>query len=91
MEEYRQSQTLLFLKKMFPEFESNLEYIYRQNTEFREIAEELFICVHKQEKIFKETGKMSISFMDTINELKEELLAYLNNLNASDRITDKNN
>ena len=89
MKEFTISQTLLFLKKMFPEFESELAFIYRQDDEFREVAEELFICAHKQEMIFKETGRMSCSYTDTINELKEELLAYLNNLKASDHITDK--
>jgi hypothetical protein len=35
-------------------------------------------CIEKQEMIYQETGKRSGSYTDTINELKEELLVYLN-------------
>jgi hypothetical protein len=76
---------ILLLKKMFPEFENKLDYIYRQDPLFREIAKEIYVCISKQEMICKRTGKKSNLFTDTITELKNELLDYMNNLKSDDR------
>ena len=42
---------ILLLKKMFPEFEIKLDYIYRQDPRLREIAKEIYACICKQEMI----------------------------------------
>lgn len=74
--------TLFFLKTMFPGFEDQLDRIYGQDPVFREIAGELLECIQKQELICKETGKASILYTDTISELKDELLGYLQNMTS---------
>ena len=78
MQENEQYRTIRLLKTIFPGFEDMLEQLYRQDPVFREIAMEIWECIEKQEMIYQETGKRPGSYTDTINELKEELLVYLN-------------
>jgi uncharacterized protein YdcH (DUF465 family) len=88
MKEKYQNQTVSMLRKMFPEHEERLEQLHRQDPIFREIAAELCECTDKQEMLYQETGKRSSSYADTINELKDELLAYLNNTKSSNHTID---
>ena len=69
--------TLSLLKSEFPDFKNSLDHIYDRDPVFREIAAEYKECIDKNESIYKETGKWSDLFTETINELKEELLNYL--------------
>jgi hypothetical protein len=78
MKDKDQTQTVSMLRKIFPEYENRLEQIYLQDSVFREIAAEILECTEKQEMLYQKTGKRSCSYTDTINELKEELLGYLN-------------
>jgi uncharacterized protein YdcH (DUF465 family) len=87
MVENVQQQPLLLLKKNFPEFEEQLSAIYGQDPLFREIAHEYYELTAKVEVKGLKTVKEIDSFTDTINELKEELRAYLNNL-LSDNLSD---
>jgi hypothetical protein len=89
MKEKDQTQTVSMLRKIFPEYENKLEQIYLQDSVFREIAAEIRECTEKQEMLYQETGKRSRSFTDTIEELKDELLTYLNNKKSSDQSNDE--
>ena len=84
MVENNHYQTLELLKKTFPEFEKQLEEIYRQDSLFKEIAREYYEIVKKIEMNYFETGKKFEVYTDTMNELKEELLDYLNDLKSND-------
>ena len=88
MKEKDQNQTVLLLTKMFPEFGGRLEQLYRQDPVFREIALEIRECNDKLETIYRETGKRSSSYKDTIDELKHELLAYLNDQKSNNYTID---
>lgn len=86
MVENDNEKTLLLLKKSFPEFERKLDGIYRQDPLFREIAREYYEIVKKMEMNYFETGKKFDFYTDTMNELKEELADYLNDLKANNYI-----
>lgn len=77
MSEDKNNLTLSLLKDKFPDFKNSLDYIYNHDSVFREIAAEYKECIDKNESIYKETGKWSDLFTETINELKEELITYL--------------
>ena len=76
------------LKKMFPEYEDRLEQLYMQDSIFQEIASEIRECTEKQEMLYLETGKRSGSYTDTIEELKDELLSYLDYKKSSNHNID---
>jgi uncharacterized protein YdcH (DUF465 family) len=88
MIEKDQDQTFSMLRKIFPEYENRLEQIYLQDSVFREIAAEIRECTEKQEMIYQKTGKRSCSYTDTIEELKDELLAFLDNQKSSNHTID---
>ena len=90
MVENNKEQTLLLLKKSFPEFEKKLDVIYKQDPLFREIAREYYEIVKKMEMNYLKTGIKFDYYLDTINELKEELLDYLNDLKSNNYIIDEN-
>ena len=75
-------RTLPFLKKLFPDSEIDLERVFMTDPEFREIVLELEECMRRHNLILKETGKESSSYRDTIDELRQELQAYLRELNT---------
>lgn len=81
MAEDDQDLTIVLLRRMFPEFESVIHSAFGKDPVFRDIAGEYHECI-KQEKIYRETGNKSDLYTETINELKEELLAYLNSLKS---------
>lgn len=82
MTENDQELTLSLLKTIFTEFKNSLDHIYKYDSVFREIAADYKECIDKHESIFKEKGEWSDLFTETINELKEELLAYLNSIKS---------
>lgn|GEM_PF-6982858 len=88
MKEKDQTRTVSMLRKIFPEYETRLEQIYLQDSVFREIAAEIRECTEKQEMLYQETGKRSRSYTDTIEELKDELLTYLDNQKSSNHAID---
>jgi len=90
MVENEKEQALILLKKSFPEFEQKLDVIYQQDPLFKEIAREYYEVVKKMEMNYFETGKKFDFYADTMNELKEELLDYLNDLKSRDFIIDGN-
>lgn len=83
MIENRKEQTLLLLKKSFPEFEKKLDAIFGQDPLFREIAKEYYEIVKKMETNYVETGIRFDFYISTTNELKQELLDYLNDLKSN--------
>ena len=80
MSEDKRYQILLLLKTEFPGFEIRLDQIYWQNPVFRQIAREYSECIN-QEAINEEQGRKSEFYKETINELSEELLFFLNDHN----------
>ena len=80
-----QPLTLLWLQTMFPELESKINLFYNQDPVFREIASEYHECI-RQEAMLQETGRRTDYYSDTINELKEELLEYLENMQSSNHL-----
>ena len=89
MVENDEEQALLLLKKSFPEFEKKLDAIFDKDPLFREIAREYYEVVKKMEMNYFETGRKFDFYLDTINELKEELLDYLNDLKSNNYIIDE--
>jgi len=81
MAEDDQDLTIVLLRRMFPEFDSIIHSAFSKDPVFREMAGEYHECI-EQEKIYRETGNKSDLYTETINELKEELLAYLNSLKS---------
>ena len=80
MAEDRRYKILSLLKTEFPGFEIRLDQIYWKDPVFRQIAREYHECI-KQEAITQEKGRKSEFYTETINELSEELLSYLNDQN----------
>lgn len=77
MNETQQSRILDLLKKTFPEYENRLEYLYSRDPILREIAREYLECIRKQELSFKDSGKETDYYSETIRELHDELKEYL--------------
>jgi uncharacterized protein YdcH (DUF465 family) len=71
-----QEQTLSLLKMKFAEYEKEVESLYRDHPVFREIADEYHECII-QERICRESGRKPDLYRETIEELKYELLSYL--------------
>lgn len=80
MVETTSDPTLSLLKTIFPNFVEGLCQLYHKDPVFRDIATEYKECRDKQEAIFKETGRSSELFDETMNELKEELITYLTSI-----------
>ena len=78
MAEDRRYKILSLLKTEFPGFEIRLDQLYWKDPLFRQIAREYHECI-RQEAITQEKGRKSEFYKETINELSEELLSYLNN------------
>lgn len=81
MKDKEQERTLSLLKRMFPAFKGIIGPSFSQDPIFREIAREYHECID-QVIACKETGDATELYMETINELKEELMAYLNSLKS---------
>jgi len=77
MTEYTRYEILSMLKTEFPGLEHRLDYIYWQDSLFRQIAREYHECIRKQERVIDASSKLYMSYTDTIRELKEELLERL--------------
>ena len=77
----KKTQTLILLKETLPsQYENKLEAIYEQDPLFNEISDEYYEVYTKMEsKDFKTLEKKEI-YLETLRELKEELMDYLNNL-----------
>jgi hypothetical protein len=82
MVENKHDQILLLLKKELPGFENKIELVFRYDPIFREIASEYYEIAMKLEMNYQKTGKIMKSYSDTSDELKEELMDYLNNLKS---------
>jgi len=77
MIENRPYRKLALLKTKFPDFENKVEHSYMQDPDFREISNEYLECIRKQELDIGTIGNRYDCYADTIKELKEELLSYL--------------
>jgi hypothetical protein len=69
-------QTISFLKTLFPDSETDLEGLFLTDASFREIVLELEECKKRRDKILRTTGKESLSYRDTIQELMDRLQDY---------------
>ncbi len=76
----KHKQTLLLLKNNFPQFEQLLEEIYPNDQLLREISNEFYEINKRIEMNVNASLKTSEAYIETINELKEELSDYLSNL-----------
>ena len=90
MKDNEQERALSLLRRMFPAFEGIIDPSFRHDRIFREIASEYHECI-EQVNACKETDDATELYMETINELKEELMAYLiglksNSLNMDEKL-----